>query len=584
MNNRDLCGIITISYSHKAERKLPMKFSEMKYIRPDMEEMKLKSEQAAERIRSAANADEAAEAYLDWDKASGSFSTMNSLCYIRHTINTEDKFYDGENEFFDNNGPAFTEYGQTVAKTLAESRFRPQLEERFGKVMFTNIDIFLRSFSPEIIPDMQEDNKLSTEYEKLIASAQIDFDGKKLTISQLSPYKQSPDDDIRHRAWAAESGFYKEHEEELDRIYDGMVKLRHSMAKKMGFDNYIGLGYLNMCRNCYTAADVEKFRSAVVKYIVPIADKLYREQAERLGVKYPLKYADTAIAYRDGNAVPKGTPNEILEAGRRFYHALSPQTAEFFDFMMENELMDVLSRKGKAAGGYCTELPDFESPFIFANFNGTQGDVEVITHEAGHAFAAYTSRKIRPTDNQLPTLESCEIHSMTMEFFGWASAEDFFGKDADKFCRKHLADAVEFIPYGTMVDHFQHIVYEHPEYTPEKRIEEWKRLTGIYMPWIDLDGSPFYGEGRAWQRQTHIYQRPFYYIDYCLAQTVALEFWAIMQKDRNEAFERYMKLVSLGGRETFDGLVAAAGLDTPFGDDALRTVAQAAEKWLDGNK
>ena len=336
--------------------------------------------------------------------------------------------------------------------------------------MFINTDIFLKSISPEIIPEMQEDNKLSTEYEKLIASAQIDFDGKKLTISQLSPYKQSPDDNVRHAAWAAESAFYKEHEEQLDRIYDDMVKTRTAMAKKMGFENNVPLGYLNMNRNCYTAEDVAKFRNAVIKYIVPVADKLYRSQAARLGVSYPMKYADTAITYRDGNAVPKGTPEDILEAGRRFYHKLSPRTAEFFDFMMENELMDVLSRKGKAAGGYCTELPDFESPFIFANFNGTQGDVEVITHEAGHAFAAYTTRHMFPTDNRQPTLESCEIHSMTMEFFGWASADDFFGEGADKFCYKHLADAIEFIPYGAMVDHFQHSVYDHPEFTPVDRI------------------------------------------------------------------------------------------------------------------
>ena len=558
-----------------------MKFSEMKYVRPDMEVLRQAAAQAVDAIANAANADEAAEAYLSWDKAGGSYATMNSLCYIRHTINTEDKFYDEENEFFDNAGPDFTELNQSVAKAVAESSFRNELEKKFGRVLFINTDIFLKSFSSEIIPEMQADNKLSTEYEKLIASAQIDFDGKKLTLSQLTPYKQSPDDKVRHSAWAAESAFYKEHEQELDRIYDDMVKVRQTMAEKLGYENYVKLGYLNMCRNCYTAEDVAKFREAVVKYIVPVADRLRREQAERIGVAYPMKYADTAVFYRDGNAVPQGSPEDILEAGRRFYRQLSPQTAEFFDFMMENELMDVLSRKGKAAGGYCTELSDFSSPFIFANFNGTQGDVEVITHEAGHAFAAYTTRDVFPTDNRQPTLESCEIHSMTMEFFGWASAEDFFGKDSGKFCRKHLSDALTFIPYGTMVDHFQHIVYQHPEYSPAMRIAEWKRLTAIYMPWIDLDGSPFYGEGRAWQRQTHIYERPFYYIDYCLAQTVALEFWAIMQTDRAEAFERYMKLVSLGGTETFDGLVAAAGLDTPFGDEALKTVAEAAVKWLD---
>lgn len=560
-----------------------MKFSEMKYVRPDMEMLTAKSKEAAELLVNAATPEEAENAYLMWDRASASFATMNDLCYIRHTINTEDEFYNSENEFFDNNSPGYTNLCREVAKAAAKSRFRPQLEKKFGKTMFLNIDIFLRSFSPEIITEMQENNRLTTEYEKLIASAQIEFDGKILTLSELSPYQQSTDGEVRKKALAAESGFYKEHESELDSIFDSMVKNRHKMAEKMGFKNFVELGYLNMCRNCYTAADVASFREQVIQHIVPLADRLRRKQAERIGVNYPMKYSDIALFYRDGNAVPKGSPEDILEAGRRFYRSLSEETGKFFDFMLENELMDVLSRKGKAVGGYCTELPDFGSPFIFANFNGTQGDVEVITHEAGHAFSAYVNRDVLPTDNRQPTLEACEIHSMTMEFFGWQSAENFFGseKNADKFCYKHLANAITFLPYGAMVDHFQHIVYEKPELTPKERIEEWKRLTKLYMPWIDLDGSPFYGEGRAWQRQTHIYERPFYYIDYCLAQTVALEFWVIMQTNPKDAFDRYLKLVRLGGSETFDSLVAAAGLQSPFGEEALRRVAETAAEWCE---
>lgn len=558
-----------------------MKFSEMKYERPDFKLFEEGAKAAVEALKNASDAAAAEKAYLQWDKLCGHFGTMSNLVYVRHTINTEDKFYDAETNYFDEVSPAFTELCQTVSKALAENAFRPELEKKFGRVLFKNTDIFLKSFDPSVIPEMQEENKLSTEYEKLIASAQIDFDGKKLNISQLTPYKQSADDKVRHEAWAAEGAFYKEHEAQLDRIYDDMVRVRNAMAVKMGYENYIPLGYNKMNRNCYTEQDVEKFRSAVVSYVVPLAEKLYKEQAKRLGVKYPLSYADTAVTYRSGNAMPKGSSDDILAAAKRFYHNLSAETGEFIDFMFENELMDVLSKKGKAAGGYCTDFTDYDSPFIFANFNGTQGDVEVMTHEAGHAFAAYVARDIYPTDNRWPTLESCEIHSMSMEFFGWDAAEDFFGEDAEKFCYKHLADAVEFIPYGTMVDHFQHIVYKHPEYTPAERIEEWKKLTAIYMPWIDLDGSAFYGEGRAWQRQTHIYQRPFYYIDYCLAQTVALQFWTLRQKNKDEAFERYMKLVRLSGTATFDELVAAAGLDTPFGDEALKAVSEAAVSWLD---
>ena len=315
--------------------------------------------------------------------------------------------------------------------------------------------------------------------------------------------------------------------------------------------------------------------------MVPVADKLYRQQAERTNLPYPLSYKDASLMFRSGNPVPQGDAEDILREGRAFYHWLSPEAGEFIDCMFDNELMDVLSRKGKESGGYCTSLPVYKCPFIFANFNGTQHDVEVMTHEAGHAFAAYEARNIFPSSYHWPTLESCEIHSMSMEFFGWAWAEKFFGPQAEKFRYSHLAGALTFLPYGTMVDHFQHIVYAHPELTPAQRNAEWARLTKIYLPWISLGDLSFYAEGRYWQRQGHIYGRPFYYIDYCLAQSVALQFWALMQQDREAAWKRYYALVKLAGTKTYTELVASAGLMNPFGEESLQTICEAASKWLD---
>ena len=179
-------------------------------------------------------------------------------------------------------------------------------------------------------------------------------------------------------------------------------------------------------------------------------------------------------------------------------------------------------------------------------------------------------------------MEACEVHSMSMEFFAWKNAEGFFGPDAKKFLYSHLSDALTFIPYGTMVDHFQHIVYEKPEMTPAERHAEWKRLLGIYMPWLKLDGEiPFYAEGEGWQRQHHIYESPFYYIDYCLAQTVALEFWAKIQKDREEAWKHYMAYTRQGGSRTFTDLLKNAGLETPFDEACMREVCETATQWLD---
>ena len=295
-----------------------------------------------------------------------------------------------------------------------------------------------------------------------------------------------------------------------------------------------------------------------------------------------MSFADNVLEFRSGNPKPQGTADDIVAAGTKFYDELSPETGKFFHTMLDGELMDLLSTEGKAAGGYCTSIPDYNVPFIFANFNGTQGDVEVVTHEAGHAFAAWYNRDRVPMETVWPSMEGCEVHSMSMEFFGEEWAEDFFGKDARKFRYSHLSGALTFIPYGTMVDHFQHIVYEKPEMTPRQRHDVWKELLGIYMPWMKLDGEiPFYSEGEGWQRQLHIYNSPFYYIDYCLAQTVSLEFWAMIREDLKKAWAYYMAYTEQGGSRVFTELLKNAGLESPFDEACLKGVCEKASKYLD---
>ncbi len=560
-----------------------MKFSQMQYERPSFEKINSEAQEISRRFREADSFESAEKAFLAWDSMTAHVDTMMSLAYVRNTINTQDPFYEAEVEYIDEISPMVTQLQRNFTELLVRSAYRRPLSEKYGDLLFRNGEIFLKAFSEEIIPETQESNKLETAYQKLLASAQIEFDGKTCTLSQLTPYKKSADHDVRRRAWRAEAEFYSSVGEQLDSIFDQLVALRTAMGKKMGYDHFVPLGYLQMNRNCYTPEDIDAFRKAVVKYIVPIAEKLYQKQAKRTGLPYPFSFADAALQFCDGNPTPQGSPEDILAAGKELYHSLSPETGEFIDLMLKDELMDVLSKKGKAAGGYCTQLQDYHVPFIFANFNATADDVEVITHEAGHAFAFYCARNIVPSDYQSPTLEACEVHSMTMEFFGWRSSDAFFGKDAAKFRYSHLFGAVTFIPYGAMVDHFQHIIYENPAMTPQQRHEVWKELTAVYMPWIKLDGSPFYGEGKGWQRQIHIYENPFYYIDYCLAQTVALEFWSVMQKSHEEAWERYMQFVRKAGTQTFKELVKTAGLASPFSEEALRTVAEAAGRWLEEN-
>ena len=560
-----------------------MKFTEMPYQRPDTDAVIREIQDLTARLKNAQSYEEAKSVFLEYEEKSKAVDTTITLSYIRHSIDTRDEFYKEENDFWDEVTPEMEEYEQEWIKTLVDSPFRKDFEEEYGDLLFVNAEIARKTFSPEIVEDLQKENELVSKYDELIASAQVPFEGGVYTLSQLEPFQVDPDDDRRLAAWKAEGQWYKEHQPELDRIYDELVKLRDAMGRKLGYDGYTQLGYYRMERNCYDKEDVEKFRAAVQKYLVPVADSIMREQAKRIGKSYPLSYADAALSFRSGNPRPAGTAEDILAQGQKFYDALSPETGEFFRTMREDGLMDVLSTEGKQAGGYCTNIELYERPFIFANFNGTQGDVEVVTHEAGHALAYWMNRKRIPTEYADPSAEACEVHSMSMEFFGWRNAEGFFGPDARKFMYSHLADAITFIPYGTMVDHFQHIVYEHPELTPKERHAEWKRLMGIYQPWLKLDGDiPFYGDGERWQSQLHIYDYPFYYIDYCLAQTVALEFWAMIRKDEKEAWKRYMAYTEQGGSRTFVDLLLNAGLTTPFDEACLREVCETATKWLEG--
>ena len=553
----------------------------MPYKRYDCEQAKKTLAAITEELKAAKTYEEAKAAFLKMEAENKHLDTAVTLAQIRHSIDTRDKFYEEECLYYNQALPEVEEFSQAWNLAMLESPFRPDFEKEYGNLMFINTEIELKTFSPEIVPLLQQENDLTQAYEKLLASAQIPFRGKTYTLAQLGPFKVDPDDATRKEAFVAEGTWYKENQPKFDEYYDKLVHLRDEMGRKLGYEGYTTLGYYRMQRNCYTKEDVEKFREAVVKYLVPVADKIYRRQAERLGKPYPLAYYDMVLEFRSGNPKPAGDADELIEAGKRFYNELSPETAEFFKTMTDNELMDLLSTEGKQSGGYCTSIADYNVPFIFANFNGTQHDVEVITHEAGHAFAAWMNRDRVPMSYIWPGMESCEVHSMSMEFFGETHADDFFGKDAKKFLYSHLSGAITFIPYGTMVDHFQHEVYANPDWTPRQRHDCWKRLLGVYMPWLRLDGEiPFYSDGENWQRQHHIYSSPFYYIDYCLAQTVSLEFWAKIQKDKKEAWDYYMAYTRQGGSRTFTDLLKNAGLGSPFEEETLKGVCDQADKFL----
>ena len=560
-----------------------MKFNEMSYVRPDLADFQAKAEATAQKIAQASSAQEQIEAVLAFDQVQAEINTAMSLAYVRHTIDTRDEFYDQENDYADEIAPAVQEAEQKVSKALLASPFRAELAERFGELLFTNLEIAVRTFDPKNMALMQEENKLQSEYQKLYASAMVEWNGEKLPLPKLGPYKQSPDRAVRKAAYEAEGKWFDSHQAELDELYDKLVKNRTAQAKNMGYDNYLQLGYDRLSRNCYGPAQVASFRDQIAQDMVPIVAKVKKDQEKRLGVE-KLKFWDDVLLFPDGNADPQGTADEILAAGKQMYHELSPETAEFADFLWDNELLDVLSKEGKAPGGYCTEFRSYKAPFIFSNFNGTSGDVDVLTHEAGHAFAGFRAmRKGYLGSMTSPTIEACEVHSMSMEFLTAPWHEKFFGPLTRKYEIGHCEDALIFIPYGCMVDEFQHRVYENPELTPAQRNELWLNLEKKYRPWIDFEDLPFYGRGAGWQRQFHIYLYPLYYIDYCMAQTVAFQFWIASMKDRADAWAKYLRFADAGGTRTFEGLVAEAGLKVPYAPGCIREIGEAISTWIDAN-
>jgi len=558
-----------------------MKFSDMPYERVNLDALGKEIDALCEKVRGAKDGDTVLEAFRQFEKLKVHVDTMASLTYVRNSIDTRDKFYEAEQEFYDTSLPSFEEHTQNFMLAVLESPYRKAVSDAAGELMFKNMEMELKTFSPEVIDLLSKENKLVSDYQKLIASAKISFDGKQLNISQLGAYKENADRDVRHAAYKAESGFYMSHADELDSIFNELVKVRTEIAKKLGFKSFTELAYLRRTRNCYDPEMVANFRRQVVTDLVPIVKELKRRQAERIGITADEMHIwDDPCKFREGNPKPMGTPDDIMAAGKRMYEEMSNETGEFINFMYDNELLDLIAKEGKAVGGYCTEFPEYKSPFIFSNFNGTAGDVDVLTHEAGHAFASYMTRNFEFTENAQPTMESCECHSMSMEFFAWKWLELFYGDDTDRAKYMHLESALLFIPYGCMVDHFQHIVYDNPELTPSERHKKWLELEKIYRPYMQFGDVDFYALGRGWQRQLHIYHYPFYYIDYCLAQTVSLKFWSMSQKDYTDAWERYMRFVREGGKKTFVGLCKTADIAIPFEDGAMKQICETAADWL----
>ncbi len=559
-----------------------IKFSDWEYIRPDTDKAVQALSHMAEVLENAKNPAVVLECYAEASHVLDDMATAATIASIRHTVDTTDAFYAAENDYFDERTPLITDKTLSFYRALLANPYKEALAGHYGEILLQKMELAVKSSDERLIPLQQQENALETQYEKLYAGAKIPFDGKELTVAQLGPYKESTNAATRRAAFEAEGKFFDGCREELDDLYTRLVDNRTQQAKTLGYADFTALGDIRMERLGYTRADIRACRAEISAGVVPFAARMKQNQTARLGLP-SLKFQDNTLAFKDGNPTPKGTPEEILASGRKMYHELSPETTTFIDFMMEGGLFDVLAKPGKAPGGYCTSIPCYKSPFIFSNFNGTAGDVDVLTHEAGHAFQAYLAAKEDlPPELRSPGLESCEIHSMSMEFLTAPFHHLFFSYETDKYTLSHAEDALYFLPYGCMVDEFQDEVYTRGHLTAEERNTLWLELEQKYRPWVNFDGLPFYTRGAGWQRQLHIYTAPFYYIDYVLASAVALQFFLAAGQNRGDAWQKYLTLTKQAGRLSYTDLVHSAGLKTPFEPGVMEDISKQVAGWAAG--
>ena len=556
------------------------KFKDIQYTRPDCEAFQKLAEDNAEKIKNAVSYSEAKKVFLEFDKAESEFFDMGNIAYIRHTIDTSDEFYDKENEFLNEKTPELMPSLLAFSNAVYDSRFKPDFVAEFGEQMFAEIELRRKSFSEKNIPLLQKEARLCNEYEKIIASADILFDGKHLNLYGIMSYFENPDRNVRHDAYKAYSKFYESNEENFERIWDELIKVRTEMGKNLGFENYIPLGYMNQGRTDYDEKDVAAFREQVREELVPFCAKLYEAQAKRIGVD-KVKAYDEAYLFNDGNAVPVGDDDFLIEQAREMYHDMSKETGEFVDFMLGHDLLDVKNKPKKASTGYMTGLNSIKAPFVFSCFNHTTGDVQVLTHEFGHAFAGYMAMRNQPVSTYYSeSTDIAEIHSMSMEQFAYPYAEKFFGDKADKFRFSHLQEALTFVPFGVAVDEYQHIVYANPELTPKQRTAEWKKLEEKYMPCREYDDIDFFAKGGWWYHKIHIFLYPFYYINYTLTTMGAMEFKKKMHEDKESAWRDYLNLCKVGGSLGYKETLKYANLSLPFEKGSVKRAVSYAEDIL----
>ncbi len=520
------------------------------------------------------------EALAAWDATRREHASWTTMALIRFFQDPETPEPTAGRALADALKPAAQGHDVAVTRRLLADPDRAGLEQEAGAHAVELWQADVATFDPVIADRLEEESRLEARYTELTSSARLQVEGAVVNLSGLAPYAESLDRDVRRRAAQAKWAFFAENGAALDAIYDQLVKLRHGMARDLGYESFTALGYQRMRRLDYGPADVARYRDEIAEHAVPLLARLLEARRREHGWD-TLHAWDEPLIDPKGNPRPVGGHDGLVDAGQVLFSRMDPRLADLYRAMRDGGFLDLKTRPGKAPGGFCDAFPTNGMPFIFANFNGTYQDIMVLTHEMGHAAQNYESRTLPGFDYLWPTMEAAEINSMALEMLTYPHMGLLVGDEAaDRFRRMHLITFLNVLVMCALGDHFQHEVYANPEASPAERHAMWRTLERRYMPWRNWGDLAYPEQGGAWQPILHFHLYPFYYIDYALAECCALQFWVRSRRDPQGALDAYMALCAKGGSAPFGGLVRSAGLVSPFEPGVLAESMREVEAYI----
>ncbi|MCA1959786.1 MAG: M3 family oligoendopeptidase [Desulfomonile sp.] len=507
-----------------------------------------------------------------WTRLSELVGELASRLYVAVTVNTADSAAEKRyHRFLDNVYPPAEAAEQRLRQKLLSVDVVPAGFEIPLKKMRVDADLFREAN----LLLKAEEHKLSSQYDKIMGSQTVEWEGKEITVAQLRPVYQEIDRDRREKAWRIAAERQYRDRDAIGDLWRKFMDLRLTIATNAGFSDYRSYRWLEFHRFDYTPDDCKRFHRAIEKVVVPAAQRVAERRRIALGLP-SLRPWDLDVDQRGRPALkPFREASELIQGASAIFHRLHPQVGAYFDTMASEGLLDLENRKNKAPGGYCTDFPAAKRPFVFMNAVGIHDDVQTLLHESGHCFHTFEKSRLPFYHQREVAMEFSEVASMAMELLAAPylakEAGGFYSKpDAARAVVEHLSRSIQFWPYMAAVDAFQHWVYEHPSESIDSEVCEryWAELYRRFVPWIDWAGLEDIMRTR-WQRQLHILTIPFYYVEYGLAQLGAVQVWANSKRDPYGAVGAYLKALSLGGTVGLPELYAAAGAKFAFDAETL---------------